>query len=236
MAIPVNLDSFSWPSKAAAEAAFQTILRGSGYRVYDRITDPTHDRMLTELLDRHPDAEEKIGDGVDYFFIGKTSDGDKFNVRPDAIGIWIKRTDGSQTDFSYLTAIRSHTPKSDAKEGLRLAVDDIRMAYRADRFKDGPPVPSDLTGQPITNRDAAHVIYRDPTWGQLTSRFAESEGGWGRIDVGSGKGAVKIGSGLTDSGVKARWIAFHNKHAKLGVATASENARRRRMSDNAWTP
>lgn len=236
MAIPIFLDSFMWPTKAAAEKAFQAILRNSGYETYDPISNPAHDLMLRELLERHPDAAEKIGPGVDYFFIGKTSDGDKFNVSADAIGIWIKRTDGSNVDFSYLTAIRSHTPQSDAKEGLRLAVDDARMAYRAQRFKGGGPVPSDLTNQPIADREHAHVVYLDPTWGQLTYRFAELEGGWEKILVYSGNGAVKIGSEILDADVKARWISFHSKHGNLGVATASENARRSRVPDDAWTP
>lgn len=236
MAIPVNLDSFTWPSKAASEKAFQAILRSSGYVTYNPITDPAHDLMLRELLERHPDSAEKTGSGVDYFFIGKTSDGDKFNVSADAIGIWIKRTDGSDVDFSYLTAIRSHTPQSDAKEGLRLAVDDTRMTYRAQRFKGGSPVPSNLTNQPITEREQAHVIYLDPTWGQLTYRFAESEGGWEKILIHSGNGSVKIGSEILDPEVKARWIAFHNRHGNLGIATASENARRTHLPDDVWTP
>lgn len=236
MAIAIHLDSFTWPSKAAAEKTFQAILRSSIYDTYDRISDPLHDRMLRELLDRHPDAAEKIGCGVDYFYIGKTSDGDKVNVPADAIGIWIKRTDGTAVDFSYLTAIRSHTPKSAAKEGLRLAVDDTRLAYRAQRFEDGMPVPSDLTDQPIASRDQAHVIYLEPTWGQLTYRFAETEGGWEAILVHSGNGSVKIGSEILDPEVKARWIEFHSRYANMGVATASENARRTHASDDAWTP
>ena len=120
MVIPVSLDSFSWPTKKAAEHSFRNILRNSGYETYDRISDPVHELMFLELLERHPDSAEKTGSGVDFFFIGKTSDGDKFNVAADAIGVWINRTDGSKVDFSYLTAIRNHTPKSDAKEGLRL--------------------------------------------------------------------------------------------------------------------
>lgn len=236
MAIPVILDSFAWPTKAAAEKAFQAILRSSGYEAYDPITEPIHDLMLRELLDRHPDAAEKIGGGVDYFFVGRTSDGDKFNVSSDAIGIWIRRKDGSNVDFSYLTAIRSHTPESDAKEGLRLAVDDARMAYRAERFKAGTPVPSDLSNQLIVERDQAHVVYLDPTWGQLTYRFAEREGGWMNIRVHSGSGSVKIGSEILDPKVEARWISFHNEYANLGIATASENARRSQLPNDAWTP
>ena len=134
------------------------------------------------------------------------------------------------------TAIRNHTPKSDAKEGLRLAVDNARMAYRAERFKDGNPVPSDLGGNPIPDREDAHVIYLDPTWGQLTFRVAEAEGGWDQILVHSGNGSVKIGSELLDPDVKSRWLQFHEKHKNLGVATVGGNARRPQTPDDAWIP
>lgn len=234
--IPVILDSFSWPSKASAETAFRDILRNSGYKPYDEISDPIHDQMLRELVDRHPEAEEKTGAGIELFYVGRTSDGDMFNVSPDAIGIWIQRSDAerSRVDFSYRTAIISHTPKSNAKEAMRAAVDDKRMSYRAERFKSGGPVPSDLSGSGIADRENAHVIYVEPTWNQLTYRFAESEGGWNRINIRSGGTAVQIGSSLLDPDVEKRWLDFHAKHAQLGLATASENARRHRTPDDGW--
>ncbi|MBD8583353.1 DCL family protein [Frigoribacterium sp. CFBP 8766] len=236
VSIPVILDSFSWSSKSRAEAAFRDILRNSGYDTYDTVSDPIHDQMLRELVDRHSEGGEKTGAGIDHFYIGKTSDGDMFNVPSDAIGIWISRVDGSKADFSYVTAIKSSTPKSDAKEAMRAAVDTKRMAYRADRFKSGGPVPSDITGAGIADRESAHVVYLDPTWGQLTYRFAESEGGWDKINIRRGGTAVQIGSSLLDSPVEKRWLDFHAKHAQLGVATASESAQRRRTPDDGWTP
>lgn len=234
--IPVVLPSYNWPTKAATEADFQAILNTSGYAVYDTITDPNHDQMLRELLDRHPDAAEKIGAGVDFFFIGLTADGDKFNVRPDAKGIWIRRVDGSKVDFSYLTAIRKQSPQADAKEGLRIAVDDRRLAYRAKRFAAGTPVVSDISGTPIANREDGYVVHVSPTWGQLTHSFAMSEGGWTNVKVASGYGAVKIGSTLVDPAMETRWLAFYDKHANPIIATQSESARRPRGDDTAWTP
>jgi len=235
---PVILDSFSWPSKKAAEDAYRRILRDSGYGTYDIISDPTHDLMLRELVELHPQAVEKIGEGIDHFFIGKTSDGDKFNVRPDAIGIWICRSDSerSRVDFSYRTAINENTPKSNAKEAMRAAVDERRRAYRATRFEAGSPVASDLSGQPIADREHAVVIYMKPTWNQLTFRFAEREGGWDAIEVRSGGRAVQIGSALLHPDVEARWLAFWDDHARLGLSTASENSRRSQASDEAWKP
>jgi len=67
VAISVNLPSFTWPSKKAAFDAFRLLHTGGPYAPYDRITDPSHDLMLREVLDLHPDAPEKIGAGVDYF-------------------------------------------------------------------------------------------------------------------------------------------------------------------------
>lgn len=235
MAISVNLPSFTWPSKKAAFDAFRILHTGGPYAPYDRITDPSHDLMLREVLDLHPDAPEKIGAGVDYFYVGLTSDGDKFNVRPDATGIWIKRVDGSDVDFSYRTCIQNHTEESDAKEGLRLAVEERRLSYRDDRIAAGT-FASDVSGVVFSDRNEAHVIYEDPSWGQLTYRFAEGEGGWDHILVHSGSGGVLIGSHLMDPDVLARWLEFYDRHASRRLATASEAAARPRPPQDAWTP
>jgi hypothetical protein len=237
MPIPVVLDSFSWRSKAAAEAAYRAILRDSGYEVGDRIDDPIHERMLFELLERHPDAVEKAGPGVDHFFIGRTADGNhSFSVAKDATGIWIRRVDGTPDDFSYRTAIQSNTPKSDAKEAMRELVDARRLQYRDERFAEGHPVFSDLTGAPFAARDEAQVIYVDPTWAQLTYAFATGEGGWDRMPVHSGHGDTRIGSALEDETQADRWLEFHEAHASFGLAKASEAARRPHSDEKAWTP
>ncbi|MEV8274325.1 DCL family protein [Microbacterium sp. NPDC077184] len=235
MTIPVVLPSFRWPSKKAAFDAFRLLHTGGPYAAYDRITDPSHDLMLREALDLHPEASEKIGGGVDYFYVGLTSDGDKFNVRPDATGIWIKRVDGSEVDFSYRTCIQNHTEESDAKEGLRLAVEDRRLSYRDDRIKAGT-FASDVSGIVFSDRNEGQVIYDEPSWGQLTYRFAEAEGGWDRILVHSGHGGILIGSHLMDTGVHTRWLEFYDRYANRRLATASEAAARPRPRQDAWTP
>jgi hypothetical protein len=81
----VVLDSFSWPTRSAAESAFREILRDSGYAEYQPIDDPVHDKMLRELLEGHPDYAEKSSGGVSHFFIGRTRDGDRINVGKHAV-------------------------------------------------------------------------------------------------------------------------------------------------------
>lgn len=235
--IPVVLETFSWPTRSAAEAAFRGILRNSGYSVGDAVSDPVHHRMLIELLERHPDHAEKTGPGVSEFFIGRTRDASGVFVGANAIGIWIRRVDGEEVDFSYLTAIRQHSAKSDAKGALRTEVDDRRQECREARFASREEVRSDLSGNRIDNLRDAQVIYMTPTWGQLTYRFAESEGGWGELAVApASSGIAAVGSRLVDRSQAGRWLVFHAHHANLGLATASEASRRRQMSDLDWMP
>jgi hypothetical protein len=70
----------------------------------------------------------------------------------------------------------------------------------------------------------------------LTSRFAEQEGGWQNLLVHSGAGSIQIGSELLDTAVKERWIAFYDRHARPGLATSSESAKRPKQPDSGWAP
>ena len=224
---PVILDSFSWPTRAAAEEYFQTILRRSGYLLGDVISDVDHQQALLELLERHPDVEDKSRGGVKNFYIGRTRDGGRVNVSADAIGIWIERQDGTKVDFSYITAIRQPSQEVNVKEALRFAVADIRQMYRDARFAAGTAM-SDLSGSPIESRELGHVIYLDPSWHELTEGFAAGEGGWDRIAISHGSGGIQIGGAVDSPDQLARWRDYHARSAAMGIATASEAARRPR--------
>lgn len=236
MAKPVHFDTFSWKTKTAAKTAFRDIINDSGYGIGDPITDATHIAMLFEALDRHPDSAEKTGDGVDYFYVGRTSQDKAAFVRKNARGIWIRRLDGSDEDFSYQTAIDGRSAKNDAKDAMRGAVLDIRLRNREDAYARDSVVTSYISGDPIPNRADAQTIYVDPEWGQLTYRFAQTQGGWDNIEISSGDGDAQVGGRFVDPAVEQAWIEFHDTHAQLQFATASESARRPRLDDTAWTP
>lgn len=235
-AIPVSFETFSWPTKSAAKAAFRAILNDVRYEIGDPVTDPTQVAMLYEALDRHPDSAEKTGDGVDYFYVGKTSQDKAAFVRKDARGIWIRRVNGSAEDFSYQTAIDGRSAKNDAKDAMRAAVIEHRLRYRDRRFAAGAQVVSFISGEPINEPADAQTIYVAPEWGQLTFRFASDFGGWDKIVVASGGGAVQVGGRIADPAVETAWLEFHAKYARLELATASEAARRTRSPEEAWTP
>ncbi|GMA91493.1 hypothetical protein GCM10025869_20220 [Homoserinibacter gongjuensis] len=118
---------------------------------------------------------------------------------------------------------------------MRFAVEDVRYDFRDAAFEAGA-VYSTLTGEQILDPSDAQVIYVGPTWGQLTYRFAESEGGWASIEVHSGFGHAQVGGAFVDSAVRDRWLDFHAAHARYGLATITEAARRTREPDTGWAP
>lgn len=55
--------------------------------------------ILFELLNNHPYVDEKIGSGVDYFFVQQSK------WKTNQYNFMIYRTDGSFTDFSYIKCL-----------------------------------------------------------------------------------------------------------------------------------
>lgn len=53
--------------------------------------------FLLEALQNHPDAKEKIGIGIEFFFVRRADYGTKC--------FWIRRSDGSEERFSYKSCV-----------------------------------------------------------------------------------------------------------------------------------
>ena len=222
MAKPVDLPSRSFPTQKAALEYFRGILYA--YNVGEVISDPLHDTMLRELSDRHPDAVEKIGAGISEFFVNKTEAGDYGYVSADARGIWIRRIDATEVDWSYQTAIKKPSLHTNFKDALRLAVNDERVSRRDAAFAAGP-VHCALTGVLIPTKSEADFIYRDPTWGEIVEGFVESLGGWSEVDTNSGFGEIAVGGRVTDPAVHARWLDYWNVIARPILVMKDEGGR-----------
>jgi len=71
MAIPFVIPSMSFRSRTAAKNYIRdNILKA--YELRTRIPAGPHDQLLREVLRLHSDAEEKIGPGIDYFYVQET--------------------------------------------------------------------------------------------------------------------------------------------------------------------
>lgn len=92
--IPVVLGTVTFPSRLAATNYFHAALQS--YAPGDRVA-PEHEALLRELLNRHPDAAAKIGDGIAHFGV----------IQADFMSqcFAVYRDDGSFERFSYHTCI-----------------------------------------------------------------------------------------------------------------------------------
>lgn len=82
--------------------------------------------FLSELILKHPDYQIKAGTGIDFFFKRKNS----FNYC-----FWIKRKDGTETDFSFLTCVsgKNKTPYQDFCKAARESIKD-QISFAKKRF------------------------------------------------------------------------------------------------------
>jgi hypothetical protein len=94
----IEIGDLTFPTKASATEHFRRML--NRYGVGERVAEDDG-VQLGWLLARHPDAEEKIGTGVDYFSVRNAEFGTRcFEV---------VRSDGSKTDFSFRWCVAQGT-------------------------------------------------------------------------------------------------------------------------------
>jgi hypothetical protein len=82
--------------------------------------------FLNELIKNHPDYDLKKGKGILDFFIKMTEWGTK--------GFWIKRVDGSETDFSYKQCLTPRTYIQEIKTACRNAIEKDIISQKIEGF------------------------------------------------------------------------------------------------------
>lgn len=207
---PVELGSRMFPSKAIAKTYIRTEIL-NGYPLRRPIDNAEHIEVLLDVLRRKPNAAEKIGDGIDHFYVDSTSRFRNY-VRPDAKTIVIHRVRGEDVDFGYERVIDGSSDIDYAKEALRFEIEDLRDAFKFSRFDNGVAFDEE-TGDEIADHSEAEVRYREPSWGRLTADFAESIGGWGQIQTHSGDGQAQIGRRLTSPEIRVAWREYWSGNA-----------------------
>lgn len=172
----------SWPTQTAALDHFKAMLHryGNGAVVEDRTDHEDLLGLIQRFDEAITDGPPKIGAGVECFMR-------RLNVREGVYatpGFWVRRIDGSETDFSYIHAVKGQ-PKGRAKEfydACRAAVQADLQAAKERHFwlhgDDDGKVPCDLTEKHITIAEA-HIDHAYPTFNQLVITYRAAKG-WGR--------------------------------------------------------
>jgi len=198
----LQIGSFPFPSKKAARDRIRKILWGSDW---NKPLTGEDDALMRALLERHPYYDEKRGAGIAEFYISEKP--------PDTPGqptnpcFYLRRTDGSATDFSYLQCLNPPDHRSDVLCAMRYAIQPQVELIERDSGEHAHHV------IPFLALAEAFIVAADLEW----------------KDIGLIRGRDGCGSDqFADPALARRWSSFHGQLAVLKVEPGSEHLARKR--------
>lgn len=179
--------------------------------------------FIVDLLRRHPNAEEKFGDGILSIAVQETEYGNQ--------GFWLNRVDGSGTDFSFLHCITPRSPLDDFKKACRNEVHEQIQEFKCAAFHGEACLLCPVVGEILTI-GTCHVDHEAPaTFEALVQAFVAAV----QIDplkveiLGYEDGEVE--KRFADRDLAARWNSYHQENAKLRIVSKRANLSTLRRRD-----
>lgn len=206
----IVLPSKTFEMKQEATEFFRAMLHR--YEDGDEI-NAADSKLLYELLQRHPEADEKIGwSGVKKFYR------DRSPIQPTS-GFHIERIDGSRTDFAYPTCIKGSAPSLEQEfyQACRHAVNADLASQKANLFrKAGGIVTCKKTGEEVTIDDAEYR-HTTPRFKEIVEGFIrDKQLTLSRTTVSKGAD-MQYTTTLSDPELESEFKKYHKEHAKLEV-------------------
>ncbi len=174
--------------------------------------------FLLALLQSHPSAARKIGPGVATLFVRTHSDWGA----PHNRCFWLRRTDGTETDWSFRECIWPTDHRTEFLRACRSAIVPQIVAFRK---RQGDTAICPISGREF-NVSEAQVDHEHPnTFERIVDQFIAAHS----IDIAS----VEIVSGndgqlrdrFADPMLERSWIVFHADRAVLRMLPAKINAK-----------
>jgi hypothetical protein len=184
--------------------------------------------FMLDLLQRHPDAAQKIGCGASAIYVAETP---PYRTRC----FFLIREDGSETDFSYLECIRATPYATQVRLALRAAIDPQILACKEAAFATAEWVSCPDTGERLVMA-TAHVDHRAPlTFERLVEQFLAREG-LDFDDIAVIPSAdLTYHDELSDPALRSRWVQYHQEHAQLEIVSLTANLSLRNRGNGAPT-
>jgi hypothetical protein len=175
--------------------------------------------FMLDLLSNHPRADIKIGCGVARIFTKKNP------IYTHTRAFYLERTDGSQTDFSYIECITPASKRKKFFRACRALLEPSMMTFKQRFFDErGGVATCEFTGQPI-QFIGSHVDHVPPkTFDTLLNEFIELY----QIDPETItlKDELldnKYQDELADEALAELWVNWHNERASLRVVSRLAN-------------
>lgn len=203
--IPIQIGRWSFDSIKAATETVSKLLRSSPINVR---FSPEWQEFLIAMLERHPEAESKIGVGVDHFTILSNGYGDKDYCKV----FCIVRTDGSTETFSYKNCLKPKSCVELAYMALRREVSDQVIAVKTRAFSQADtivcPIVKKLEGRDVPITFTTSHVDHNPEFKDIVDSFLCSEC-IELDDIRTEQSATELAKVMVDRELAARWKSYH---------------------------
>ena len=171
--------------------------------------------VLTNLIERHPEAIQKIGVGIRQFYKAPTAMGTSC--------FWLEREDGTKTDFSYGSCItgKSKTLFQEFMEACREAVrDDLietKYAYFRTNADSSGKVPCAISGEMVTDKES-HLDHVKPlTFQVIVVTFFKSNGINISRNMFTQSSDAQFQASFVDQEMKEKFRTYHHDITDLRI-------------------
>lgn len=204
-------------------ARVRAIIRGC--RNMQRL-DVLSQAFVLDLLERHPDADQKIGCGVDYLYVDENPKYPGERSR----GFRLVRVDGASTDFSYWECLKPTPHRKKVLNAMRAKTEGDTLAFKNSAFEGKSTIICPDTGKPITFT-TSHVDHVAPlTFPVLVDGFLSATGLIFDDIKLRPSGDNQFQDEFADESLAEEWRKYHADNAQLEVVSEWSNLSIRRRA------
>jgi hypothetical protein len=193
--------------------------------------DPEYN-IIHELLTRHPEADQKIGVGVDHFYVQRSK------WKRNQYNFMISRVDGTTVDFSYIACLnpthKKYTEKHDWNPLFRHVVKDQIDSFRECAFAVVGSRDKFVCSQTKLKykKIYSHVDHVYPlTFESILLEFIKKY----NVDLDSLKVSKDLGTTeiqrILNKDVTKAFYEFHKERSVLRIVCSSANLQAKRTKD-----
>jgi hypothetical protein len=205
----VFLPSRTFKSKSEAVTFFKEML--NRYKDSEEIRN-NDDTLLYELLQRHPNADEKIGVGVEVFYR------DRSPIHPSSC-FHIERKDGTTTDFSYKSCISGNAISlyQQFYEACRFSVSQELINQKNKLFRDANGIlPCSRTGVLIKINEADYR-HTSPAFREIVRGFVDKYSIKISHNLLTKSSDMQYVTRFADTEIEKLFKNYHKSHSNLAI-------------------
>jgi hypothetical protein len=164
--------------------------------------------FLIEIIKRHPDAEDKIGVGIDYLEL-------RCHPIHNNPALYIHRVDDSEIDISWVKCCRARTDtaRSLLSEAMRQAVAPFVISYK----KSCSPLSCQMCQANNLDYKDYHVDHKSPKFQEIRDEFSQKINLLIPTTFSDDERTHQRIFKKEDSKFQDEWVSYHNQHATYQI-------------------